>query len=88
MDVLREGFAEWWDEQSEIDDIERSEQYWVDAEKQRFTMLAGIWRKPIPIMIGDRIEMDLEAEFHLKEMHTMKARYGHHHCRRMTVRTD
>ena len=43
--------------------------------------LAGIWRKPIPIMIGNRIEMDLEAEFHLKEMHTNKARYGrHHHC--------
>ena len=89
MDVLQEGFAEWWDKQSEIDDIERLEQYWVDAEKQWFMTLAGIWRKPIPIMIGNRIETDLQAEFHLKEMHTNKARYGRHHCRcRTTVSID
>ena len=31
MDVLWEGFVEWWDEQSEIYDIERLEQYWVDV---------------------------------------------------------
>ena len=79
---------EWWDEQSEIDDIERLEQYWVDAKKQRFMTLTGIWRKPIPIMIGDRIETDLEAEFHLKEMCTNKARYGCHHRCRITVSTD
>ena len=63
MDVLQERFAKRWDKQSEIDDIERSEQYWVDAEKQQFTTLTGIWRQPISIMIGNRIEMDLEAEF-------------------------
>ena len=60
IDVLRERFVEWWVEQSEIDDIERLEQYWVDVEKQQFMTLTGIWRKPIPIMIGGGIETDLE----------------------------